>query len=187
MVLTKIQYTDGTIRTVDLPSTYEVGTILAVTDLADGGVIAGRVTPFTAGPGICQSHDMGSHTDGISYFSFYVKASGSLGPSQSVKLTIYTTNLGDIVWEPETVPLEWTKITLGPFENIYQTSIKMELIGSGAAIYFDNLYFSWMDESGIWDIGGNGGFETGTTYWTLTGDAEITSDEAYEGTHSLKL
>lgn len=54
-------------------------------------------------------------------------------------------------------------------------------------LYIDKIQFRNYDTSEIYDLNGNGGFETDPTNWNIVGYAEISTSEAYEGTHSLKM
>lgn len=55
------------------------------------------------------------------------------------------------------------------------------------ACYIDAIQFWDYSRNITYDLNGNGGFETGEGYWSLTGDAIITDTEYYEGSHCLKL
>lgn len=185
---THVQYADGRSEYVDLPSNYQAGDVLAITRRRDGGVIAQRVS-YPVISGSCASFGYGASLGGTTYFKFYVKRGGGYGSNQSVTLRLNFANIPDETYElnPSVVGTTWTEIILGPFvsamfENV---TISGNYSNEGCSVYFDDLKFTWT--GGSWNLGGRGGFETGDDDWNMTGSAEITTDEANEGSHSLML
>ena len=190
MATNTVQYSDGRTEIINVPNAFLVGDVVAVTHRRDGGVVVQRVSPAQflditvrvdfGGPSLVEFSASGGKT--WTEQQLFYGLPGSCSPY----------NFQYIEFEVTNGSTSGTCRSVGVMKDFsdplaLEQVLSLYVMQKHGHIYIDSVQFLNYSTSEVWDLGGIGGFETGDDDWNMTGSAEITTDEANEGSHSLML
>jgi len=208
---TKLQYSDGRMETVVLPSSFETGDILAITHLKNGSVVAQRVTPKSGDNRAVQIWYGPIPANYTVAYKFYVKRYISQGESAKLYYEHGTATLRYGPYFTYSNSSDWSDTGNVTYYSINSTQLHFFMfyvtgLLPGDYVRIDVVTYSGTDWPNIPTPDSSfesGKFGDGTTKWkSLTEDeftrsfrpafsslnnARIISSDAYAGTHCLEF
>ena len=186
----KVRYSDGREETITVPYPFSLGDVVAVTHRRDGGVVVQRVSPV-------QFLDITVRVDfgGASPVEFSASGRKPWTENQlfyGLPVPCSPFNFQYIEFEATNGSTSGTCRSVGVTKDFsdplaLEQVLSLYVMQKHGHIYIDSVQFLNYSTSEIWDLDGIGGFETGDDDWNMTGSAEITTTQYYEGSHSLML